>query len=93
MIPILALMYTLKYVNKTSHFAKNLYFGHNERRFHSGFHSRVKFDPSLLYMIPNRHFIPERVTVQSGMKNGLNSVCCRLFSRAELTMLRSISDV
>ena len=36
-------MYTLKYVNKTSHFAKNLYLGHNERRFHSGFHSRVKF--------------------------------------------------
>ena len=46
--------YTLKYVNKTSHFASNLYFGHNERRFHSEFHSRVK-------MIPNRHFIPDRV--------------------------------
>ena len=35
--------YTLKYVNKTSHFANNLYFGHNERRFHPEFHSRVKF--------------------------------------------------
>ena len=35
--------YTLIYVNKTSHFANNLYFGHNERRFHSEFHSRVKF--------------------------------------------------
>ena len=35
--------YTFKYVNKTSHFANNLYFGHNERRFHSEFHSRVKF--------------------------------------------------
>ena len=27
--------YTFKYVNKTSHFVNNLYFGHNERRFHS----------------------------------------------------------
>ena len=35
--------YTLKYVNKTSNFANNLYFGHNERLFHSEFHSRVKF--------------------------------------------------
>ena len=35
--------YTLKHVNKTSYFANNLYFGHNERRFHSEFHSRVKF--------------------------------------------------
>ena len=35
--------YTFKYVNKTSHFSNNLYFGHNERRFHSEFHSRVKF--------------------------------------------------
>ena len=34
---------TLKYVNKTSHFANNLYFGHNERRFYSDFHSGVKF--------------------------------------------------
>ena len=34
---------TLKYVNKTSHFANNLYFGHNERRFYSEFLSRVKF--------------------------------------------------
>ena len=34
---------TLKYVNKTSDFASNLYFGHNERRFHSEFYSRVKF--------------------------------------------------
>ena len=34
--------YTLKYVNKTSYFANNLYFGQNERRFHSEFHSRVK---------------------------------------------------
>ena len=35
--------YTLKYVNKTSHFANNLFFSHDERRFHSEFHSRVKF--------------------------------------------------
>ena len=35
--------YKLKYVNKTSHFTNNLYFGHNERRFHFEFHSRVKF--------------------------------------------------
>ena len=36
--------YTLKYVDKTSHFANNLYFDHNERRFHSEFHSRVNFE-------------------------------------------------
>ena len=36
-------IYTPKYVNKTSHFANNLYFGHNERRFHCEFHWRVKF--------------------------------------------------
>ena len=35
--------YTLKYVNKTSYFPNNLFFGHSERRFHSEFHSRVKF--------------------------------------------------
>ena len=36
--------YTPKlYVNKTSYFPNNLYFGYNERRFHSEFHSRVKF--------------------------------------------------
>ena len=35
--------YTLKYMNKTSQFANNLYFGHNERRFHSELHSIVKF--------------------------------------------------
>ena len=35
--------HTLKYVNKTSDFANNLYFSHNERRFHSEFYSRVKF--------------------------------------------------
>ena len=35
--------YALQYANKTSHFANNLYFSHNERRFHSEFHSRVKF--------------------------------------------------
>ena len=35
--------YTLKYVNETSHFANNLYFAHNERRFYSDFYSRVKF--------------------------------------------------
>ena len=34
--------YTLKYVNKTSHFSNNLYFGHNERRFHSEFRSFPK---------------------------------------------------
>ena len=36
-------IHTLNYVNKTSDFANNLYFGHNERRFHSEFYSRVKF--------------------------------------------------
>ena len=40
---ILALIYTLKYVNKTSNFPNNFYFGHSERRFYSEFHSRVKF--------------------------------------------------
>ena len=35
--------YTPKYVDKTSHFANNLYFSYNERRFHSEYHSRVKF--------------------------------------------------
>ena len=35
--------YAPKYVDKTSHFANNLYLGHNERRFHSEFHSRVTF--------------------------------------------------
>ena len=34
---------TLEYVNKTFDFANNLYFGHNERRFHFEFYSRVKF--------------------------------------------------
>ena len=35
--------YTPRNVDKTSHFANNLYLGHNERRFHSKFQSRVKF--------------------------------------------------
>ena len=35
--------YTLKYVNKTSYFPNNLYFGHNERRFYSDFYTAVKF--------------------------------------------------
>ena len=35
--------HALKYVNKTSDFANNLYFGRNKRRFHSEFYSRVKF--------------------------------------------------
>ena len=61
--------YTLKYVNKTSHFANNLYFGYyNERRFHYEFHSRVKFDPSL------RDSESTESSVQSGMKNGMNSI-------------------
>ena len=34
--------YAFKYVNKTFHFAKNPYFGHNERRFRSNIHSGVK---------------------------------------------------
>ena len=29
-----------------------------------GFIQEWNFDPSLLYMIPNRHFIPERGTVE-----------------------------
>ena len=35
--------YTFNYVNKTSHFVNNLYFGHNERRFHSTVKSRCMF--------------------------------------------------
>ena len=35
--------YTFKYVNKTSHFVNNLYFGHNKRRFHSRVKSRSMF--------------------------------------------------
>ena len=57
------------YVNKISHFAKNLYFGHNERRFHSEFHSR-DFE-SLHDSESTFHF---GSSVQSGMKNGMNSI-------------------
>ena len=55
--------YTLKYVNKTSYFPNNLYFGHSERRLHSEFHSRVKFRSKFT-----------RSSVQSGMKNRMNSI-------------------
>ena len=48
--------YTHKYVNKTSHFASNHCFGHNERQFHCEFQISIK-----VYMISNRHFIPDRV--------------------------------
>ena len=58
-------------MNKTSHFANNLYFGHNERRFHYEFHSRVKFDPSLRDSESTFHF---GSSVQSGMKNGMTSI-------------------
>ena len=34
--------YIFNYVNETSHFENNPYYSHNERRFHSEFHSRVK---------------------------------------------------
>ena len=47
---ILALIHLNMYVNKTSHFANNHYFGHNERRFHSEFHSRVKFRPKFTWL-------------------------------------------
>ena len=48
-------IYTFKYVNNTSHFASNLYFGHNERRFHF---DSLKSEISInVYMIPNQHFI------------------------------------
>ena len=74
--------HTLKYVNKTSDFANNLYFGHNERRFHSGFYSRVKFrsrftrfriDMSfrIEYSIRNEKWNkldPEGVATQSGFR-------------------------
>ena len=42
----------------TSHFENNLYFGHNERRFYSEFHSRVKSRLKSC-MIQNRVFDPE----------------------------------
>ena len=68
--------YTLKYVNKTSHFANNLYFGHNERRFHSEFIQEWNFDPSL-------H--DSESTFHSGHSKGMNSralhwiLCARAF--------------
>ena len=61
--------YTFKFVNETSHNANNLYFGHNERRFHSEFQSRVNLDPSL--QDPESTFHSERRT---GMKHGMNSI-------------------
>ena len=48
--------YTLKYVNKTSHFANNLYFGHSERRFHSDFHFDVKFQSKFTWFRINISF-------------------------------------
>ena len=87
---ILALTHTLKYVNKASHFANNLYFGHNERPFQSGFHSRVKFRSKFIVHDSESTFHSGardcgKEKMKNGMKNGLNSVCRRLFSRAELT--------
>ena len=49
--------YTPKYVDKTSHFANNLYFGHNAWTSIS-FKSEISIQ---VYMIPNRHLIPDRV--------------------------------
>ena len=62
---------TFKDVNETSHFTNNLYFGHNERRFHSEFNSRVKFDPNLRDYKSTFHSVS---SVESGMKNGMNSI-------------------
>ena len=62
---------TLKYVNKTSHFANNLYFGHNERRFYSDFHSGVKFQ---FKSHDSESTFSFRSSIQSGMKNGMNSI-------------------
>ena len=64
--------YTLKYVNKTFHFVNYLYFGHNERRFHSEFscEERVK-NPSLH---DSESIFHSGSSVQSGMKNGMNSI-------------------
>ena len=63
--------YTFKYVNKTSYFPNDQYFGHNKRRFNSEFHSRVEFDPSLHDSESTFH---SGSSVQSGMKNGINSI-------------------
>ena len=44
--------YTFKYMNEIPHFAKDLYIGYNQRRFHF----RVSFQVSIqVYMILNRH--------------------------------------
>ena len=65
--------YVVKNGNKTYHFANNLYFGNNERRFYSilfqvSFKSKISVQ---VYMILNRHV---KSSVQSGMKNGMNSI-------------------
>ena len=62
--------YTLKNVNKTSYFANNLYFGHNERRFRSEFHSKVKFRSKFVHDSESTF----HSGLKSGMKNGMNSI-------------------
>ena len=64
--------YTLKYVNKTSHFANNLYFSHNERPFYPEFHPGVKFRSKSLH--DSESTFHTGSSVQSGMKNGMNSI-------------------
>ena len=64
-------LYTLKYVNKTSHFANNLYFSHNERRFHSEFHSRVEFRFKFTWFLIDISF---RIECSIRNKNGMNSI-------------------
>ena len=59
------------YKFKLSCFANNLYFGHNwtSVSFRVSFQSEFSIQ---VHMIPSRHFIPDCMSVLSGMKNGMN---------------------
>ena len=59
------------YKFKLSCFANNLYFGHNwtSVSFRVSFQSEISIQ---VHMIPSWHFIPDCMSVLSGMKNGMN---------------------
>lgn len=65
--------YTFKYVIETSHFANNLYFNHNERRFYFEFHStQIEISIQLSLHDYESTFLFGS-SAGSGMKDGTNS--------------------
>ena len=69
---ILAITYTFRYVSETSHFVKNLFFGHNEHRFHAEFHGRVKSESTFIH--DSKSTFHSEYSGRSNMKNRINSI-------------------